>query len=112
MLLDPQPPATGKARRKLWAGRALVFVLISASTAALLFCPCDMPGRDARSIFLAALSLAFAGIAVVFAYRELQPRRDITAFLKVLIASAVVAAGVFAQFTVATDIIAWLARPR
>jgi hypothetical protein len=40
----------------------------------------------------------------------MRGRSDITAFLKAVIAMAIVLAGVYAEFTVAMDLIAWLAR--
>lgn len=96
--------------RRLWRGRALIFGLISASTAALLLCPCDCPGQNPHAIFLIAISVLIGGGAAVLVYREMRRRSDITAFLKAVIAIAIVIVGVYAEFTAAMDLIAWLAR--
>jgi len=102
--------ATERPRWPLWRGRAFIFGLVSASTAALLFCPCDCPGQNPHAIFLIAISILMGGGAAALVYREMQRRSDITAFLKVVIAIAIVVAGVYAESTVAMDLIAWLAR--
>jgi hypothetical protein len=101
--------ATERPRLR-WRGRALIFGLISASTAALLLCPCDCPGQNPHAIFLIAISVLIGGGAAVLVYREMRYRSDITAFLKTVIAVAVVMVGVYAEFTLAMDLIAWLAR--
>jgi hypothetical protein len=102
--------ATKAPRWRLWRGRALIFGLISASTAALLLCPCDCPGQNPRAIFLIALSVLMGGGAATLAYREMRRRSDITAFLKAVIAISITIIGVYAEFAVAMDLIAWLAR--
>jgi hypothetical protein len=102
--------ATGRSRRRLWRGRALIFGLISASTVALLLCPCDCPGQNPHATFLIAISILMGGGAVALVYREMRRRSDITAFLKAAIAIAIVIFGVYAEFTVAMDLIAWFAR--
>jgi hypothetical protein len=96
--------------RRLWRSRALIFGLISASTAALLLCPCDCPGQNPHAIFLSAISVLIGGGAAILVYREMRRRSDITAFLKTVIAIAIVIVGVYAEFTAAMDLIAWLAR--
>jgi hypothetical protein len=101
---------TERSRSRLWRGRALIFGLISASTAALLFCPCDCPGQNPRAISLIALSILIGSSGALLIYREMRHRSDITAFLKAVIAMAIVIAGIYAEFTVAMDLIAWLAR--
>jgi predicted membrane channel-forming protein YqfA (hemolysin III family) len=97
-------------RSRLWRNRASIFGLISASTAALLLCPCDCTSQNPRAILLIALSIALGGCAAVLIYREMRRRSDITAFLKAVSAIAIVVFGVYAEFTVAMDCIAWLAR--
>jgi hypothetical protein len=99
-----------KPRWRLWRTRASIFVLTSASTAALLFCPCDCPGQNPHAIVLIAVSVLMGGGAAILIYFEMRRRSDITAFLKTVIAMAIVIAGVYAEFTVAMDLIAWLAR--
>jgi hypothetical protein len=101
---------TERSGWRLWRGRVLIFGLISASTTALLFCPCDCPGQNPHAIFPIALSVLMGAGAAILIYREMRGRSDITAFLKAVIAMAIVLAGVYAEFTVAMDLIAWLAR--
>jgi hypothetical protein len=102
--------AMERPRWRLWRGRALSFSLISASAAALLLCPCDCPGQNLHAIFLIAVSALLGGGAAALVYRELRRRSEITAFLKAVIAMGIVVFGVYAEFTVAMDLIAWLAR--
>ena len=106
----PEDSATERPRWRLWRGRALIFGLISASTTALLLCPCDCPGQNSHAIFLIAISILIGGAAAVLVCREMQRRSDITAFLKAAIAVGIVAFAVYAEFTLAMDVIAWLAR--
>jgi hypothetical protein len=101
---------TERPRWRRWRGRALIFGLISASTAALLLCPCDCPGQNPHAISLIALSILIGAGAALLIYRELRRRSDITAFLKSAIAVGIVAFAVYAEFTVAMDLIVWLAR--
>jgi hypothetical protein len=111
MLINQHDPEANEMRRKLWAGRSLIFGMITASTATILFCPCDNPGRSSLSVLLIAMSTVLGCVAALFIYRELRVRSDITSFLKSVIALAIVSAGVYAEFNLATDIIAWLAQP-
>lgn len=109
--LFPSEELTTKTSRwRLWRGRALTFSLITASTAALLICPCDYPGRNPHAISLIAFSILFGSGAALLIYLEMRRRNDITAFLKTVIAIAIVIVGVYAEFAVAMDLIAWLAR--
>jgi hypothetical protein len=101
--------ATEGSRSRLWRGRALIFALVSASTVALLLCPCDCPGQNRHAIFLIAISVLMGGGAAALVYRELRRRSDVTVFLKAVIAIAIVVVGVYAEFTAAMDSIAWLA---
>jgi hypothetical protein len=50
------------------------------------------------------------GGAAALVYREMRRRSDITTFLKAVIAISIVIIGVYAEFAVAMDLIAWLAR--
>jgi len=97
-------------RWRLWRGRALIFGLISASTAALLVCPCDTAGRNAHAMLLIAISILIGGGAALLIFLEMRRRSDITAFLKAAIAIGIVIFAVYAEFAVAMDLIAWLAR--
>jgi hypothetical protein len=102
--------AAKASRRRLWGGRALIFGLITASTAALLVCPCDYTGGNPHAISLIVISIVIGGGAAVLIYREMRRRSDITAFLKAVIAIGIVVAGVYAEFAVAVECIALLAR--
>jgi len=99
-------------RSRLWRSRASILGLISASTATLLLCPCDCVRQNPHAILLIAISILIGGIAAVLIYREMRSISDITSFLKVVAAIAIVLAAVYAEFAVATYCIAWLARPR
>lgn len=101
---------TKASRRRLWSNRALIFGLITASTAALLVCPCDYTGENPHAISLIAISILIGGVAALLIFGELRSRSDITAFLKAVIAVGIVVAGVYAEFAAAVECIAWLAR--
>jgi hypothetical protein len=101
---------TERPRSRPWRRRALIFGLISASTVALLLCPCDCPGQNPHAILLIAISVLIGSGAAILVYREMRRRSDITAFLKAAIAIGIVIIAVYAEFTVAMDLIAWLAR--
>jgi hypothetical protein len=102
--------AKDASRSRLWRSRALIFGLISASTAALLLCPCDCAVQNPHAMFLIAISVLIGCCAAVLVYREMRRRSDITAFLKAASAIAIVVFGVYAEFAVAMYLIAWLAR--
>jgi hypothetical protein len=109
--LFPSEDLTVKTPRwRLWRNRALIIGLITASAAALLICPCDYAGRNPHALSLIAISILFGSGAALLIYLELRPRSDITAFLKTVIAIAIVIIGVYAEFAVAIECIAWLAR--
>ncbi len=102
--------ATEGPRWRLWRGRALAFGFITAATTALLICPCDYAGRNPHAISLIAISILMGCGAAALVYWEMQRRSDITAFLKAVIAIGIVIVGVYAEFALAMDLIAWLAR--
>src|ERR1700683_1809431 len=82
--------ASERPRWRLWRSRALIFSLITASTAALLICPCDYAGRNPHALSLIALSILLGGGGAACIYLEMRRRSDITAFLKAVIAMAIV----------------------
>jgi hypothetical protein len=108
-ILTSQDSPVGPSRSRLWRRRALIFGLTSASTAALLLCPCDCVGQSQYAIFLIAISVLMGGCAAVLFYRVMRRRSDITAFLKAVISIAIVIFAVYAEFAVAMEVIAWLA---
>jgi hypothetical protein len=85
---------------------------MSSTTAALLLCPCDLPGRNPHALPLIVLSAVFGLAAARFLYRLLQRYTGITILLRALYAGALVAIGVYIEFDIATDLIAWMARSR
>lgn len=121
MLFDAPNPAPSKGthdlRRTGAAGWLLnhvaIFVLISASTAAMMLCPCDSVGlRDHYAIFLVALAALFCLAAASLIYRRMRSDSGNTPFLRAVIAIAVAALAVYAELYVAMKVVAWLARPR
>jgi hypothetical protein len=109
MPFNLEVPARG-SRRKIWLSDALAFGLVTISTAAILLCPCDLPGRNTRAVALIVVSTLFSIAAVVLIYRRLQRYTGITAFLRAVYAAAIVALAVYLEFDLAIGIIAWLAR--
>jgi len=111
MFFNPEDSSAPGLRKRLWLNYAAALVLVTASTASLLFCPCDLPGRNPRAWPLIGLSVIFGLAAAAFAYRLLQRYTGITVLLRALYAVAVVAISVYVEFDLAADLIAWLARP-
>jgi hypothetical protein len=97
-------------RARIWLSNGAIFALISAATAMLMLCPCDRPGGSAYAVLLVALSALFGLAAAVLVYRRVESMTGITEFLKAVIALAIAGTCVYAEFTVASDVIAWLAR--
>lgn len=113
MLLSAHDSALTTPKPRLWLGRASIFGLISASTAALLLCPFDcVTVHDRYAISLVALALLFAAAAVVVVLRRLARDSGTTGFLRAVIAVAFVGVSVSVELFLAMEIIAWLARPR
>ncbi len=108
-----------QARSRLTAAAGLllnyvaIVALVSASTAALMLCPCDSVGLgDHRAIFLLALAALFGFGAAFLIYRRMRHDSGITAFLRASIALAVAGFAVYAELYFAIKVVAWLARPR
>lgn len=105
--------AFGTPKPRLWLDRALIFCLISGSTAALLLCPCDcVTVHNHYAISLVALALLFAAAATVCVQRHVARDSDMTGFLRAVIAAALVGVSIYVELFLAMEIIAWLARPR
>jgi hypothetical protein len=111
MLFSSEDSAAHGSRRKQWLGYAMAFCLVTASTGVLLLCPCDLPGRNRRAFFLIALSAILGLAAAAFVYRCLRRYTGITVLLRALYAGAIVSLAIYLEFSLATDLIAWLARP-
>jgi hypothetical protein len=104
-------PATDDVQTKRWPSRVSVFCLVSASTGALLLCPCDcVTVRDHKAILLVSLAFLFAVAAAILLYRHMARGDGTTAFLKALVALVIVAASVFVELTLAMELTAFLAR--
>jgi hypothetical protein len=112
MLFNSEDSPTSGSRKVLRLRYALTFTFITASTAALLLCPCDLPGRNPRALPLIVLSAVFGLAAAGFLYRLLQRYTGITILLRALYAGALVVIGVYVEFDIATNLIAWMARSR
>ncbi len=121
MLFDrPDPAATTKSHTSLLpprAGRLLRYIaivaLISASTAVMMFCPCDSVGlRDYHAISLVALAFSLGAAAAYLVYRRMRRDSGVTGFLRAFIAIIIVGFGVYLELFVAMEVVAWLARPR
>jgi|SRR5580700_4367303 hypothetical protein len=112
MLFNSEDSSTPGSRKTLRLRYTLTFTFMTASTATLLFCPCDLPGRNPRALPLIGLSVGFGLAAAGFLYRLLQRYTGITIPLRALYAGALVALGVYVEFDIATNLIAWMARSR
>jgi hypothetical protein len=110
MLFNSEDSSTPGSRKNIRLRYALTFALMTASTAALLLCPCDLPGRNPRALPLIVLSAVLGLAAAGFLYRLLQPYTGITILLRALYAGAIVAFGIYIEFDIAANLIAWMAR--
>jgi len=101
------------SRRKLVLAWAAIVLLISSSTAMMMLCPCDSVGlHDHYAITLVALAVVFAATAMFLLFRRMRRDSGITAFLRAVIAIAVVGVAVYAELFIAQEVVAWMARPR
>ena len=106
----PQPASSPKKR---WLSYASIFCLISASTAVMMLCPCDVVGiHHYYAISLVALASLFGIAAVYLVYRRMSRDSGITAFLRAVIALAIVGVSVYAELLIAMKIVALLASRR
>lgn len=104
----PAPP-----RRKRWLTYASIFCLISASTAAMMLCPCDIVGIHRHyAVSLVGLACLFGIAAAHLVYRSMRRDAGMTAFLRAVIALAIVGASVYVELMVAMEIVAWMAARR
>jgi hypothetical protein len=110
MLFNSQDSPTPASRKNLRLRYALIFTFMTASAGALLLCPCDLPGRNPRALPLIFLSAVFGLAAAGFLYRLLLRYTGITILLRALYAGALVAIGIYVEFDIATNLIAWMAR--
>jgi hypothetical protein len=103
----------GASRNQRWLSYVLIFGLISASTAAMMFCACDTVGiHDYNAISLVALATVFGIAAAYLAYRLMRRDSGITGFLRAIIALAIVGASVYVELFLAMEAVALLARWR
>ena len=108
--LEAPPPAPPKNR---WAGNVAVFFLVSASTAAMMVCPCDVVGiHDHFAISMVALASLFGIAAACLVYRRMSRDSGLTGFLRAVIALAIVGVCVLVELFAAMEIVAWMARWR
>ena len=98
-------------RAKSLLGYAAIVALISASTGAMMLCPCDSVGiHDHYAISLVAVACFFAAGACFLVFRKMRRDSGTTAFLRIVGAAAIVGAAVFAELSAAMYLVAWLAR--
>lgn len=110
MIFNLQRSEKSPPRQKRWLSYVLIFCLSSASTATMMLCPCDTVGiHDYNAISLVALAALFGVAAAYVLYRRMSRDSGITAFLRAVIALAVVGASVYVELFVAQEIVAWLA---
>lgn len=111
MIFSAQTLGDSSPRHKRWLSGALAFVLTVAATALMMLCPCDIVGIHRHyAISLVALAAVFAIAAACVLYRRMSRDSGITAFLRAVIALAMVAVSVFVELFVAMEIVAWMAR--
>jgi predicted membrane channel-forming protein YqfA (hemolysin III family) len=110
MIFNLQQSEQSPSRQKRWLSYALIFVLISASTATMMLCPCDTVGlHDYNAISLVALATLFGIAAAYVLYRRMSRDSGITGFLRAVIALAVVGVSVYVELFIAQEVVAWLA---
>ena len=115
---DPSPAAAMptsrlKPRTRLLLNLVAIFLLISASTASMMLCPCDLVSiHDHFSILLVAVAALFGIAAAWLIYRRMQRDSGTTPFLKACAAIAIVAIAVYAELFLTMQALAWMARPR
>jgi hypothetical protein len=103
-------PHPASSRKQRWLSYASIFCLISASTAVMMLCPCDIVGLHHHyAISLVTLASLFGIAAAYLVYRNLKRDSGITAFLRAVIALAIVGASVYAELFLAMEIVAWMA---
>jgi drug/metabolite transporter superfamily protein YnfA len=109
-LETPQPASSRKQR---WISYGAIFCLISASTAVMMLCPCDVVGIHRHyAVSLVALAFLFGIAAAYLVYRRMRRDSGITPFLRAVIALAIVGVSVYAELFVAMEIVAWMAGGR
>jgi hypothetical protein len=93
--------------KKRWISNALIFCHISAATAAMMICPCDVVGiHDYGAVSLVALAGLFSIAAAYLVFRRMKRDSGLTAFLRALIALVVVGASVYLELFLAMEIVA------
>lgn len=107
--LEPHEPALSSKKR--WLNYALIFCLISAATALMMLCPCDIVGIHDQYAISQVACAAFFGIAAAYLiYRHMSRDSGITDFLRAVIALAIVGVSVYAELCLAMETVAWMAR--
>lgn len=111
-IFDFEAPERGASRKKRWVSYAFIFLLISAATAVMMLCPCDIVGLHRHyAVFLVALASLFGITAAWLVYRQMSRDSGMTAFLRAVIALALVAVSVYVELFAAMEVVAWRARP-
>jgi uncharacterized membrane protein YhaH (DUF805 family) len=107
-IFNPPPPRS--SRKKRWLSYALIFSLTAAATAVMMLCPCDTVGiHNYNAISLVALAALFGIAAAYLLYRRMSRDSGITGLLRALIALAFVGVSVYAELSIAMEIVARMA---
>ena len=113
MLFSTHTPDTAPPRQRRWQGGLAAFALISAATAVMMLCPCDVVGmHDYKAISLVGVAACFGIAAATLAHRTILRNLETTAFLRAVIAVAVVCVSVYAELFLAMEALAFMARKR
>lgn len=106
--LDSPPPM--QPRKKHWLIDASIFCLISAATAVMMLCACDVIDIHRHSsISKVGLAALFSISAASLVYRRMRGDFAVTAFLRAVIALAIVGVSVYVELFAAMEIVAWMA---
>jgi hypothetical protein len=99
--------------RKKWLSNAAIFSLTTAATAVMMLCPCDIVVlHDHYAVLLVAIAFLLGIAAAYLVYGRMKRDSGMTAFLRAVIALALVGASVYLELFAAMEIVAWMARRR
>lgn len=112
-IFNLEAPEPVPSRKKRWLSYASILCLISASTAVMTLCPCDVVDiHHHYAISLLALACLFGIAAAYLVYRRMERDSGVTPFLRAVIALAIVGASVYVELFLAMEVVAWMAGRR
>ncbi|MFP5235452.1 MAG: hypothetical protein ACLGSD_06095 [Acidobacteriota bacterium] len=113
MLFSTPTPDAVSSRKRRWRGWVAAFALISAATAVMMLCPCDVVGmHDYKAISLVALAGSFGVAAAAIVHRSILRNLETTEFLRAVVALALVGIGIWIELFLAMEAVALIARVR